>query len=69
MDLTQWFAQKAKKPISGLANWLLVPPIVQFSNSFHDNLFELYSLKDSLITENLIDYNAFSKVFQVKQHR
>ena len=25
MDLTQWFAKKAKKPISGLANWLLVP--------------------------------------------
>jgi hypothetical protein len=25
MDLTQRFGQKAKKPISGLANWLLVP--------------------------------------------
>jgi hypothetical protein len=45
----------------------LVPPTVQFSNSFHDNLIELYALKDSLITESLIDYNAFSKVFQVKQ--
>ncbi len=36
----------------------LVPLTVQFSNSFYENLHEIYNLKDLLINEGLMDFRG-----------
>ena len=37
-----------------------VPQTASFSNSFYENLHDIYNLKDILIKEELIDYKAIS---------
>ena len=41
----------------------VVPLTVQFSNSFYENLHEIYNLKDILINEGILDNQLESPLF------
>jgi len=44
----------------------LVPQTAPFSNSFYQNLHDIYNLKDVLINEGLLDNNVVSTYIQRK---
>ena len=42
---------------------LVVPLTIQFSNSFYENLHDIYNLKDILMNEGILDNQLKSPLF------
>ena len=58
---------KTKRPGELPGLFSSVPQTVQFSNSFYQNLHDIYNLKEPLINEGLVDNQALSSAISRKQ--